>query len=107
MYLLCRIRPNIVFPMGHLSKHNLDPRIGHMKVAKKVICYLKGMMHLGFIYGTQTKDVRKTKAPIALFSFRLIRYGDSSYVRDLEDKKLVMGYYYFFNRAIISWCSKK
>ncbi len=102
MYLSCETRPDIALAVGQLSKHNSDPRIGHMKVAKKVVCYLKGTMHLGLIYGAKAKDKGETKAPIAPSLFGLIGYGDSSYAGDPEDRKSVMRYCYFINRAIVS-----
>lgn len=107
MYLLCGTKPDIAFTVGQLSKHNTDPRIRHMKVVKKVVRYLKSTMYLELVYRSQLKDEGETKAPIAPSPFRLIRYGDSSYTRDPQDKKLVMGYCYFINGAIVSWCSKK
>lgn len=30
MYLTCSIKPNILFIIGQLERHNLDPRISHM-----------------------------------------------------------------------------
>ena len=107
IYFSCGSRPYIFFTVRQLSKQNADLQIDHMKVAKKVICYLKGIMHLGLIYGGHFKDVRKTKVSIIPFPFSLIRYGDCSYAGDLKDKKFVIKYCYFIYRAIISWSSKK
>ncbi len=56
MYLSCGTRPDIAFAVGQLSKHNSDPRAGHMKAAKKVVRYLKGTMHLGLVYGSQPQS---------------------------------------------------
>lgn len=102
MYLLCGTRPDIIFTVGQLSKHNLDPRSGYMKTVKKVVKYLKRTMRLGLVYGSSQNDVLAASSP-----FGLIKYGNSSYAGDLKDKKSVMGYYYFLNGAILSWCSKK
>lgn len=107
MYLSCGTRPDIAFAVGQLSKHNSDPRIGHIKAAKKVVYYLKGIIHLGLIYRAKAKDKGETKAPITSSLFGFIGYGDSSYVGNPEDKKSVMGSCYFINGAIVSWCSKK
>ncbi len=74
-----------------------------MKAAKKVMGYLKGMIHLGLVYGSQPKS--KTSA--APSPFGLIRYGASIYAGDPEDKKSEMGSCYFLNGAVVSWCSKK
>ena len=107
MYLLCSTRPDIFFAVGQLNKHNVDTRIGHMKVAKKVVRYLKGKMHLGLIYRDHLKDKRETKALITPSLFGLIRYGNSSYVKDPKDRNSVMRYCYFINKAVISLCNKK
>lgn len=64
-------------------------------------------MHLGLVYRSQLKDERETKAPIAPSPFKLIGYGDSSYAGDSEDRKSVIRYCYFINRAIVFWYSKK
>lgn len=103
MYLSCGTRPDIAFAVGQLSKHNSDPRTGHMKAAKKVVRYLKGTIHLGLVYGSYPQS----NIPAAPSLFGLIRYGDSSYAGDREDRKSVMGYCYFLNGAAVSWCSKK
>lgn len=107
IYLLCGTRPNIAFAIGQLSKYNSDPRIDHMKVAKKVVCHIKSTIHLGLVYRGQSKDKGETKTSIALSLFGLIGYENSSYAGDPENRKSVMGYCYFINGAIVSWCSKK
>ena len=55
------MRFNIIFAMGQLSKHNSVVKINHMKIAKKMINYLKGIIYLKFIYGTQAKNKREIK----------------------------------------------
>ena len=47
MYLSCGTRPNIAFVVGQLSRHNSDPRVGHLRIAKQVPRYLKGTITLG------------------------------------------------------------
>ena len=102
MYLLYGTKPDISFVVGQLSKHNIDPQISHMKVAKNVVHYLKSIMHLGLIYGGHLKDEGEIKAPIIPFPFGLIGYKDSSYARNPEDKKSIIGYCYFINGAVVS-----
>lgn len=46
MYLACGTRPDISFIVGQLGKHNLDPRVGHMRIVKQVVCYLKSTANL-------------------------------------------------------------
>ena len=107
IYLSCGIRPDISSFVGQLRKHNANPQIGHMKVTKKVVHYLKNIMHLGLIYSDHFKNEKETKALITSFPFGLIEYRDNSYVRDPKNKKFIMGYCYFINILFISWCSKK
>ena len=61
------------------------------------------MIHLGLVYGSQPQS--KTSA--APSPFGLIRYGDSIYAGDPEDKKSEMDCCYFLNGAVVSWCIKK
>ena len=99
MYLACGTRPNIAFAVGQLSRHNANPRKGHLQAAKRIVQYLKGTMNLGLIYGQTT-----ARDPLP---YGLIGYADSKFARDPEDHKSVMGYCFFLNRAVVLWRSKK
>ena len=57
MYLACETRPDIAFIVGQLSCQNLDPQIGHLRIAKQVLRYLKGTITLG-IWGNDTAGHR-------------------------------------------------
>lgn len=39
--------------------------------------------------------------------FELIGYANSNYAGDPKNRKLVMGYYFFIHRALVSQCNKK
>lgn len=58
MYLLCGTRPNIVFVVDQLSGQNENPYIDHIKIVKRVDCYLKGTIYLKIIYGTSLQSVK-------------------------------------------------
>ena len=60
------------------------------------------LIYLGLVYRLSQSDT-----PAVLSPFSLIKYGDSSYVNDLKNRKLVIDYCYFLNRAVVSWCNKK
>lgn len=47
IYLSCGTRSDIAFLVGQLSRHNSDPCVGHLHVAKLVFRYLKGTITLG------------------------------------------------------------
>lgn len=107
MYFLYVTRPDISFAVKQLSKYNINTWIKQIKGAKKIVNYLIGTIYLSFIYNSHLKNKRETKVPITLFAFGLIRYGESSYDKNLEDKKSVIGSCYLINGVVISWCSKK
>ena len=46
IYLSCGTRPNIVFVIGQLSRHNSDPQIRYLRIVKQVLRYLKGTITL-------------------------------------------------------------
>ena len=106
MYLSCGTRPDIAFIVGQLSRHNADPRVGHLRAVKRVVRYLKGTMHLGLVFqrgmiGTSPNG-HKHPSP-----FGLLGYADSNFAGDPEDRKSVMGYCFFIAGAIKLWSSKR
>lgn len=103
MYLACGTRPDIAFVVGRLSKHNADPRKGHLRAAKRVVRYLKGTIHLELVYGQRPDG----SSPTVPAPYGLIGYGDSNFAGDPEDRKSVMGYCFFLNGGVVSWSSKK
>lgn len=98
IYLSCGIRPDIAFVVGQLSKWNADSRVGHLKATKQVLRYLKETMHLGITYGV---------CEVKSLPYGPTRYANSNYAGDPKDCKSVMGYCFFINGAVVSWCSKK
>lgn len=50
MYLLCNIRSNIVFIIGHLSKRNINLKVNFLKVVKQVLKYFKRTTYLEITY---------------------------------------------------------
>ena len=81
MYLACGTRPDIAFIVGLLSRHNADPKKGHLRVAKRVVRYLKGTMQLGLVYG-RTSD---GKSPTLPPPYGLIGYADNNFASDPKD----------------------
>ena len=103
MYLACGTRPDIAFAVGQLSKHNADPRKGHLRAAKRVVRYLKGTMEMGMIFGRESTNRQPRDPP----PYGLEGYADSNFAGDPEDRKSLMGYCFFRNGAVVSWSSKK
>lgn len=40
-------------------------------------------------------------------SYELVGYADNNFARDTEDQKSVIGYFFFLNRAMVFWSSKR
>lgn len=66
---------------------------------------MKSIIHLGLTYGVhpkpeeEEKEKAKAKVPVSQSTFSLIRYTDSNYVSNPEDKKLVMRHCFFIYGA--------
>ena len=103
IYLTYKIRPNITFVVGQLSKNNSNPRIRHLLTAKKVFKYMKRIMQMSLVFG---KKVNGHLIRNLLF-YRLSSYTNSNFAWNLKDLKSVIGYYYFLNGVVILWKSKK
>ena len=105
MYLACGTRPDIAFVVGQLSRHNSDPRIGHMRIAKQTLRYLKGTSTLGIVWGKDPAGHRNQEDKYG--SFGVVGYADSSYAGDIDNRKSITGYCFFLGGAITTWCSKQ
>ena len=60
-------------------------------------------MQIGLVFGKEVNSHLFRDSPL----YNLIRYMDSNFNGDQTDQKLVMGYCFFLNRAVILWSSKK
>lgn len=94
-----RTRLFIVFAVGKLNKHNIDPQKNYFKAARWVTCYLKDIIYLELIYG-QCFD---KSLPISLTPYKLIGYENNNFAKDPKDWKLVIGYYFFFKGNVIEY----
>lgn len=105
IYLLCGTRADISFAVGQLNKCNIDPRVGHLRVAKRVVLYLKSTMYLGIIYDASNSPSHGASNRQLLY--RLVGYAKSNYTGNLKDQKSMMGHCFFINRIVVLWYSKK
>lgn len=55
----------------------------------------------------KTKSEKAAQVLFNLPPFELISYVDSNSIGNLEDRKLVMGNYFFIHGVIVFWYSKK
>ncbi len=60
-------------------------------------------MDLDFIFGQRLSNCKPKDPP----PDDLIGFADNNLAKDPKDRKLVIGYCFFLNGAIVSWYSKK
>ena len=58
---------------------------------------------MGLIFARESAE----QSPRDLLPYGLVSYADSNFAGDPEDRKSVIGYCFFLNRAMVSWSSKK
>ncbi|GJX55408.1 putative ribonuclease H-like domain-containing protein, partial [Tanacetum coccineum] len=93
MYLTSS-RPDIMFVVCVCARLQVNPKISHLHVVKRIFRYLKGQPKLGLWY---PKD-----SP-----FDLVAYTDSDYAGASLDRKSTTGGCQFLGCRLISWQCKK
>ncbi|GKB65930.1 hypothetical protein Tco_0927342 [Tanacetum coccineum] len=93
MYLTSS-RPDIMFTVCACARYQVNPKVSHLHVAKRIFRYLKGQPKLGLWY---PKD-----SP-----FDLVAYTDSDYVGASLDRKSTTRGCQFLECRLISWQCKK
>ncbi|KAA0066315.1 putative mitochondrial protein [Cucumis melo var. makuwa] len=92
-YLTCT-RPDILFSVGLVSRFMESPTTTHLKMAKRILHYLKGMLDYGLFYSSSKE-------------FKLEGYCDSDWAEDTNDRKSSSGYVFFIGNTAFTWSSKK
>ncbi|GJS48585.1 uncharacterized mitochondrial protein-like protein [Tanacetum coccineum] len=93
MYLTSS-RPDIMFAVCACARYQVNPKVSHLHVVKRIFRYLKGQPKLGLWY---PKD-----SP-----FDLVAYIDSDYAGASLDRKSTTGGCQFLGCRLISWQCKK
>jgi hypothetical protein len=102
-YASISTRPDITYAVHILSLHLKNPGPNHLTAAKVVLRYLKGTKDVGLIFHGQHPVVNAANQ----LSLRMDAYSDSDWAGDTDDRHSTSGYVIQFNRATISWRSKK
>lgn len=95
-YLVQWTRPDLAFPTNELAKVNSNPSEDHLKVAHRVLRYLKGSADLGLTY------TRNTAHPN-----RLIAYADADFAACTDTRRSISSYITTLNGAAVSWKSRQ
>ncbi|GKA76629.1 putative ribonuclease H-like domain-containing protein [Tanacetum coccineum] len=93
MYLTSS-RPDIMFVVCICARYQVNPKVSHLHVVKRIFRYLKGQPKLGLWY---PKDS----------FFDLVAYTDSDYTGTSLDRKSTTGGCQFLGCRLISWQCKK
>ncbi|XP_070048982.1 secreted RxLR effector protein 161-like [Nicotiana tomentosiformis] len=93
LYLMAS-RPDIVFSVGLCTRFKSNPKESHLKVAKRILRYLKGTQDLVLYYPSGD-------------NFDLIGYADVDYAGYLVDRKSTSGMEHFLGSCLISWGTRK
>ena len=83
------MRLDIVNAIDIISRYLLNPSKEHYKVAKHILCYIKGTKNYALILGLGDK----------LFS--LYGYANANFSND-DGRKLTTGYFFFVSKGAIS-----
>ena len=77
-----------------------------MKAARRVLAYLKGMVHYSIIYGGDTgNDIHAFTG--AFYPDQIHGFTDADYAMDRDDRKSQTGYVSIINNGSVSWTSHK
>jgi hypothetical protein len=91
---LTTTRTYIAYSVRILSRFMAKPSESHWKVAKKVLCYLKGTIHFGIMYTDE-------------FDVDLTGFSDSDWAGNPDDRRSTLGYAFHIGSGVVSWSSKK
>lgn len=92
MYLAVATRPDLAYPVQHLSQFSQRPTAEHLTALKRTFRYLRGTHKLGISF--------QRDGDLQLFS-------DADWGTDTVDRRSISGYSAFFANGPISWSSRK
>nr|XP_043633114.1 uncharacterized mitochondrial protein AtMg00810-like [Erigeron canadensis] len=91
---LTMTRPDISYPVQHLSQFVSNPTDEHMQAARHLLRYLKGTICEGLFYLVQQ-------------SLQLTWFSDADWASCVMTRRSLTGYCIFLGHSLISWKTKK
>ncbi|GKV02914.1 hypothetical protein SLEP1_g15291 [Rubroshorea leprosula] len=87
-------RPNILFGVELVSRYLEAPTTIHLKAAKRILRYVKGIVDFGLNYCASNE-------------FTLRGVSDSDWAGDIDNRKSTTGYVFYMGDTAFTWSSKK
>ena len=87
-------RPDITYAVNHACQHFQAPNKAHMRVVKRILRYLKGTIHYGLRFLSQS-------------SLTLYGFSDSDWAGCSATRRSTTGYNIYLGANLVSWCSKR
>ncbi|GKD75512.1 retrovirus-related pol polyprotein from transposon TNT 1-94, partial [Tanacetum coccineum] len=92
-YLTCT-RSDILFAVGLISHFMEEPTTKHLKIAKRILRYIKGTVDYGMFYSTSE-------------DFKLVVYSDSDWAESKDNGRSTLKFLFFLGNNAFTWSSKK
>ena len=102
-YLAICTRPDLAYATMALGQYNSSPTRAHLVVAKGVLRYLAGTVHVGLTFSLRNQHLPET---IQIHT-ELCGLSDADWASDERDRKSISGYCFFFCNSLISWSARK
>ncbi|KAJ8772626.1 hypothetical protein K2173_027803 [Erythroxylum novogranatense] len=87
-------RPDLSYSVNFVSQFMQHPTMSHFKCLRRILRYLKGTIHYGLSFSTDTSLV-------------LSAFSDADWAGCPTTRRSTTGYCTFLGSNIISWCAKK
>ena len=94
IYLMTCSRPDLCYVVTILSQYMSKPKVGHLKLAKYVLRYLKGTVNFGIVF---------KKSSLSIVGFTDASWGSTGDRRSISGLCFKLG----TDASLISWKSKK
>jgi hypothetical protein len=101
LYLSTMTRPDLCLSIGILAKHVSSPKEAHVRMANRVLGYVKSNPSIGIFY--EASDGCLIGSLLNYMDF----YSDSDYAGDLDTRRSRTGIHITFAGAAIHWRSKQ
>ncbi|XP_068331410.1 secreted RxLR effector protein 161-like [Pyrus communis] len=86
-------KPDFAFSVHHVYQFMQNPMVAHFTAMKRILRYLKGVMHLGISYN--------------LGDLSLTAFSDVAWAGDPNDRRSTTGLVVFLGPNPVSWFSKR